>query len=95
MGLTFEPNSAQAQIPNTSQFTEESQSHRSQNTHLEGSSRIIWCKLCWHNYNLDKNAQRPVQLNLKSVQCWAVRYFLGETIPVTDHPLHEKFSFPV
>lgn len=59
------------------------------------TSRIIWCKLCWQKYNPDQNVQHPVRLNLISLQCWGVHYFLGESIPTADCSLCVKFSFSV
>ena len=49
----------------------------SQNTRLEGTSRIIWSNLSWQKQGLDKMAQHPVQLNLKPVQCWRIHHILG------------------
>ena len=63
----------------------------SQNTRLEGASRIIWSKLSWQKHNLDKTAQNSVQLNLISVQCWGIHHFPGEIIPMADCSHSEKF----
>lgn len=48
----------------------------------KGMSGIIWFSLSWQNHDLGKITQHPLQVDLKSIQCWVIYHFPREIIPV-------------